>query len=126
MDYYINRLLPVTFDEAVARTKEALKTEGFGVLTEINVQETLKTKIGVDYPSKELASSLLGRRDGCAGNNERPLPRRARDDSRASQSPRTAKPRLFGRLFRVADKIDANDIVRGVADRVVACDIRLA
>jgi uncharacterized protein (DUF302 family) len=51
MDYYINRLLPVTFDEAVARTKEALKTEGFGVLTEINVQETLKTKIGVDYPS---------------------------------------------------------------------------
>src|SRR5487761_621255 len=51
MDYYINRLLPVTFDEAVARTKEALKTEGFGVLAEINVQETLKTKIGVDYPS---------------------------------------------------------------------------
>ena len=28
MDYYINRLLPVAFDEAVARTKEALKTEG--------------------------------------------------------------------------------------------------
>ena len=51
MDYCINRLLPVTFDEALARTKEALKTEGFGVLTEINVQETLKTKIGVDYPS---------------------------------------------------------------------------
>ena len=51
MDYYINRLLPVAFDEAVARTKEALKTEGFGVLTEINVRETLKAKIGVDYPS---------------------------------------------------------------------------
>ena len=51
MDYYINRLLSVAFDEAVARTKEALKTEGFGVLTEINVRETLKTKIGVDYPS---------------------------------------------------------------------------
>lgn len=51
MDYYINRLLPVTFDEAVSRTKEALKVEGFGVLTEINVRETLKAKIGVDYPS---------------------------------------------------------------------------
>ena len=51
MDYYINRLLPVAFDEAVARTKEALKSEGFGVLTEINVRETLKAKIGVDYPS---------------------------------------------------------------------------
>ena len=51
MDYYINRLLSVAFDEAVARTKEALKTEGFGVLTEINVRDTLKAKIGVDYPS---------------------------------------------------------------------------
>ena len=51
MDYYISRLLPVAFDEAVARTKEALKTEGFGVLTEINVRDTLQAKIGVDYPS---------------------------------------------------------------------------
>jgi uncharacterized protein (DUF302 family) len=50
MDYYINRLLRVAFDEAVTRTKEALKEEGFGVLTEINVRETLKAKIGVDYP----------------------------------------------------------------------------
>lgn len=50
MDYYINRLLPVAFDEAVTRTKEALKQEGFGVLTEINVRETLKAKIGIDYP----------------------------------------------------------------------------
>jgi uncharacterized protein (DUF302 family) len=51
MDYYINRLLPVTFDEALSRTKEAFKVEGIGVLTEINVRETLKAKIGVDYPS---------------------------------------------------------------------------
>ncbi|HUZ90982.1 MAG TPA: DUF302 domain-containing protein [Methylocella sp.] len=50
MSYYINRLLPVSFDEAVARTKEALKAEGFGVLTEINVQDTLKAKLGVDFP----------------------------------------------------------------------------
>ncbi len=51
MKYYINRLLQFTFDEAVSRTKEALRAEGFGVLTEINVQETLKAKIGVDYSS---------------------------------------------------------------------------
>lgn len=50
MTYYISRLLPSGFDEAVGRTKEALKAEGFGVLTEINVQETLKTKIGVEFP----------------------------------------------------------------------------
>jgi len=51
MEYYINRLLPVAFDEAVTRAREALKAEGFGILTEINVRETLKAKIGVDYPS---------------------------------------------------------------------------
>src|SRR5271165_3202393 len=51
MDYYINRLLTVSFDEAVTRAREALKAEGFGVLTEINVRETLKAKIGVDFPS---------------------------------------------------------------------------
>ena len=51
MNYYINRLLPIAFDEAVRRAKEGLKAEGFGVLTEINVRETLKAKIGVDYPS---------------------------------------------------------------------------
>ena len=50
MTYYMNRILPIAFDEVVTRTKAALKAEGFGVLTEINVQETLKAKIGVDFP----------------------------------------------------------------------------
>lgn len=50
MAYYINRVLPVVFDEVITRTKAALKAEGFGVLTEINVQETLKAKLGVDFP----------------------------------------------------------------------------
>jgi uncharacterized protein (DUF302 family) len=48
--YYIHRILPVAFDEVITRTRAALKAEGFGVLTEINVQETLKAKIGVDFP----------------------------------------------------------------------------
>ncbi len=51
MTYYIGRTLPVEFDEAIARAIEALKKEGFGVLTEIDVKETLKKKIGVDFPN---------------------------------------------------------------------------
>jgi len=40
----------VAFAEALRRTTEALKSEGFGVLTEIDVQATLKAKLGVDWP----------------------------------------------------------------------------
>ena len=49
MSYYVSRLLPITFTEAVTRTTNALKKEGFGVLTEIDVKETLKKKLGVDF-----------------------------------------------------------------------------
>jgi uncharacterized protein (DUF302 family) len=51
MSYYLAKILPIAFDDAVARTIEALKKEGFGVLTDIDVKETLKKKIGVDFPS---------------------------------------------------------------------------
>ncbi len=37
------------FDEVLAKVPEALKTEGFGVLTEIDVQATLKKKLDVDF-----------------------------------------------------------------------------
>ena len=43
--------LNLTFDEAHKRVIEALKTEGFGVLTEIDVKSTLKSKLGVDFRS---------------------------------------------------------------------------
>lgn len=51
MTYYIARTLPLEFDAAVAHVTEALKTEGFGVLTDIDVQKTMKTKLNVDMPS---------------------------------------------------------------------------
>lgn len=45
----IRRELAITYDEALARVPEALKTEGFGVLTEIDIAATLKKKLDVDF-----------------------------------------------------------------------------
>lgn len=41
--------LPIDYETALARVTAALKTEGFGVLTEIDVKATLKTKLDVDF-----------------------------------------------------------------------------
>jgi uncharacterized protein (DUF302 family) len=49
MDYYVSKKLTVPFDEAVERARAALKEEGFGVLTEIDVATTLKQKLDVDF-----------------------------------------------------------------------------
>ena len=50
MDYYLTTTLQnVTFDAAIIKTTEALKKEGFGVLTEIDITATLKKKLDVDF-----------------------------------------------------------------------------
>ena len=49
MNYYFSKLIKATFDEAENRIRAELKNIGFGILTEIDVQETLKNKIGEDF-----------------------------------------------------------------------------
>lgn len=49
MSYYFVKTLAVGFEEAVRRTVDALKQEGFGIITEIDVKDTLKKKINVDF-----------------------------------------------------------------------------
>lgn len=48
MAYYFAADVEGTFDEVVQKVTEALKSEGFGVLTTIDVASTLKNKIGAD------------------------------------------------------------------------------
>jgi uncharacterized protein (DUF302 family) len=45
----IQKTLTIDYDAAIAKLPEALKTEGFGVLTEIDVRDTLRAKLGVEF-----------------------------------------------------------------------------
>ena len=49
VNYYMATKLPISFAEALERTEEVLKQEGFGIISRIDIQEALKTKIDVDF-----------------------------------------------------------------------------
>lgn len=49
MSYYFSKKTTLGFEEAIEKVTEALKSEGFGILTEIDVKETLKKKLDVDF-----------------------------------------------------------------------------
>lgn len=49
MKYYFTKVLNLSFEEGVHLVTEELKKEGFGILTQIDVKETLKKKLNVDF-----------------------------------------------------------------------------
>lgn len=49
MSYYFSRTLATGFDQAVQHTVEVLKQHGFGIITEIDVQDTFKKKLDVEF-----------------------------------------------------------------------------
>ena len=57
MAYYYSKTVDIDFDEAVSRITQALKNEGFGILTEIDVKSTLKKKLDVDFRNYRILGS---------------------------------------------------------------------
>lgn len=49
MTYYFNKTVKGNFNDTIEKVTEALKTEGFGVLTEIDIKATLKNKLDVNF-----------------------------------------------------------------------------
>jgi uncharacterized protein (DUF302 family) len=49
MEYYFSTILKTSFDKALEKVTSALKEEGFGIITEIDMQAKLKEKLGVSF-----------------------------------------------------------------------------
>lgn len=49
MEYYFRKTINASFDEAINRVTEALKSEGFGIISEIRMHEKFKEKLNVDF-----------------------------------------------------------------------------
>lgn len=54
MSYYFTKTINSNFDDAIQKVTEELKKEGFGILTEIDVKETLKKKLDVDFKNYKI------------------------------------------------------------------------
>ena len=49
MEYYFSKTIGGSFENAIQKVTDALKAEGFGILTEIDIKATLKKKLDVDF-----------------------------------------------------------------------------
>jgi len=49
MSYYFSKITDISFEETLTKVADELKKEGFGILTEIDVRETLKKKLDVNF-----------------------------------------------------------------------------
>lgn len=49
MTYHFSKIVNLSFEEAIEKVQNDLKTEGFGIITQIDIKETLKNKINADF-----------------------------------------------------------------------------
>ena len=49
MEYYYSKVLTTSFDEAIQKATDALKAEGFGIISDIDIRSKLHEKLGVEF-----------------------------------------------------------------------------
>jgi uncharacterized protein (DUF302 family) len=59
MEYYFNKTIHGSFDEAIHLITKALKTEGFGIVSEIRMHEKFKEKLGVDFKKYTILGACI-------------------------------------------------------------------
>ena len=59
MSYYFAKTLPAGFNEALQRVRDALRQEGFGVVTEIDLKSTFKEKLGVEFRNYHILGACI-------------------------------------------------------------------
>jgi uncharacterized protein (DUF302 family) len=59
MEYYISKTINASFDEAITRITETLKTEGFGIVSEIRMHEKFKEKLGIDFKKYTILGACI-------------------------------------------------------------------
>jgi uncharacterized protein (DUF302 family) len=59
MSYYFSKTITMSFEDAVPRVTDVLKKEGFGVLTDIDVQATLKKKLNMEFRKYRILGAAI-------------------------------------------------------------------
>ncbi len=59
MEYYFSKTIDASFDEAIIRITDALKTEGFGIVSEIRMHEKFKEKLDIDFKKYTILGACI-------------------------------------------------------------------
>ena len=59
MEYYFSKTINASFDEAINRITESLKTEGFGIVSEIRMHEKFKEKLDIDFKKYTILGACI-------------------------------------------------------------------